>query len=100
MSNIKEQETLVKEFKEQVVKKLPIWIKTSSEEQKDVLDELESHIWDKAEELAQGGTITSMHVREAVALMGSPREIAKEYREEEPLSYTLLRNYFRGSTNQ
>ncbi len=80
MSNIKEQETLVKEFKEQVVKKLPIWIKTNPTEQKDVLDELESHIWDKAEELAQGGTITSMHVREAVALMGSPRKIAKEYR--------------------
>lgn len=80
MSNIKEQETLVKEFKEQVVRKLPIWIKTNSIEQKDVLDELESHIWDKSEELAQGGTITSLHVREAIALMGSPREIAKEYR--------------------
>jgi hypothetical protein len=79
MSNIHEQETLVKEFKEQVVKKLPIWIKTSSTERKDVLEELESHIWDKAEELAQGGTITSLHVREAIALMGSPREIAKEY---------------------
>ncbi|MCG3224050.1 MAG: hypothetical protein H7647_06255 [Candidatus Heimdallarchaeota archaeon] len=79
MNNIQQQETLVKEFKEQVVKKLPIWIKTSSTERKDVLDELESHIWDKAEELAQGGTITSLHVREAIALMGSPREIAKEY---------------------
>lgn len=80
MSNIKEQEALVKEFKEQVVKKLPIWIKANPDEQKDVLDELESHIWDKAEELAQGGSISSLHVREAIALMGSPREIAKEYR--------------------
>ncbi|MBY9001048.1 MAG: hypothetical protein KGD64_09050 [Candidatus Heimdallarchaeota archaeon] len=80
MSNIKEQETLIKEFKDEVIKKLPIWIKTNVEEQKDVLEELESHIWDKAEELAQGGTITSMQVREAIALMGSPREIAKEYR--------------------
>jgi len=79
MSNIQEQETLVKEFKEQVVKKLPIWIKTSSTEREDVLEELESHIWDKAEELAQGRIITSLHVREAIALMGSPREIAKEY---------------------
>ncbi|MHA1483276.1 MAG: HAAS signaling domain-containing protein, partial [Candidatus Heimdallarchaeaceae archaeon] len=79
MSNIQEQETLVKEFKEQVVKKLPLWIKTSSEERKDVLDELESHIWDKAEELAKGETVTSLQVREAIALMGSPREIAKEY---------------------
>ncbi|MHA1802595.1 MAG: HAAS signaling domain-containing protein [Candidatus Heimdallarchaeaceae archaeon] len=80
MSNIQEQETLVKEFKEQVVKKLPIWIKTNSIEREDVLEELESHIWDKAEELSQGGIITSLHVREAIALMGSPREIAKEYR--------------------
>jgi len=79
MSNIQEQETLVKEFKEQVAKKLPLWIKTTASERKDVLDELESHIWDKSEELAQGGTITSLHVREAIALMGSPREIAKEY---------------------
>ena len=80
MSNIKEQETLVKEFKEQVIKKLPVWIKANPDEQRDVLDELESHIWDKAEELAQGGSINSLHVREAIALMGSPREIAKEYR--------------------
>ena len=87
MSNIQEQETLVKEFKEQVVKKLPLWIKISSEEQKDVLDELEGHIWDKAEELAQGGTITSLHVREAIALMGSPRDIAKEYRRGTPKIY-------------
>ena len=80
MSNIKEQETLVKEFKEQVIKKLPIWIKANPDEQKDVLDELESHIWDKTEELAQGRIISSLHVREAIALMGSPKEIAKEYK--------------------
>ena len=80
MNNINDQENLVKAFKEEVAKKLPIWVKTSSEEQADVLDELESHIWDKAEELAQGGNINSIHVREAIALMGPPREIAKEYR--------------------
>ena len=80
MNNVMEQENLVREFKEEVVKKLPVWIKANEEEKQDVLEELESHIWDKAEELAAGATISTIHVREAIFLMGSPRDIAKEYR--------------------
>ena len=71
---------LVKEFLDEVTKKLPIWLKTKEDELKDVREELESHIWDKAEELAKGEEPNVWHIREAIALMGSPRDIAREYR--------------------
>ncbi len=71
---------LVKQFLDEVTKKLPIWLKTNAEELKDVLEELESHIWDKASELAQSEDPQVQHVREAIDQMGNPRKIAKEYR--------------------
>ncbi len=72
--------SLVKEFLDEVTKKLPIWLKTNTEELKDVLEELESHIWDKASELAQSEEPQIQHVQEAIILMGNPRNIAREYR--------------------
>ncbi len=81
MNNKNDEEfLLVKEFLDEVTKKLPIWLKTKEDELKDVRDELESHIWDKATELAKGEETEVWHVREAIIQMGSPREIAKEYR--------------------
>jgi len=71
---------LVKRFLDEVTKKLPIWIKTDPKELKDVLEELESHIWDKASELSQSEEPQLEHVQEAIFQMGNPREIAKEYR--------------------
>ena len=71
---------LVKRFLDEVTKKLPIWIKTDPEERKDVLEELETHIWDKASELAQSEEPQFQHVQEAIYQMGNPRDIAKEYR--------------------
>ena len=71
---------LIKEFLDEVTKKLPIWLKTKADELKDFREELEGHIWDKAEELAQGEEPKVWHVREAIILMGSPRDIAREYR--------------------
>jgi len=75
-----EEFLIVKEFLDEVTKKLPIWLKTKEDELKDVREELEGHIWDKATELAQGEEPEVWHVREAIILMGSPREIAREYR--------------------
>ena len=71
---------LIKEFLDEVTKRLPIWFKTKVDELKDFREELEGHIWDKADELAAGEEPKVWHVREAIILMGSPREIAREYR--------------------
>ncbi len=75
-----EEFLLVEEFLDEVTKKMPIWMKTKEDELKDVREELESHIWDKADELANEEETNVYHIREAIALMGSPRDIAKEYR--------------------
>ncbi len=75
-----EQELLIKEYLDEVTKKLPIWLKTDAKELKDFQSELEDHIWDKATELAEGGIPEAWHVREAINIMGSPRRITREYR--------------------
>ncbi|MCK4845393.1 MAG: hypothetical protein KAS95_06955 [Candidatus Heimdallarchaeota archaeon] len=80
MSYKKHEEQLIKEFRDEVSKKLPIWLKLKVTELRETLDELESHIWDKAEELAKGEEPNAIHVREAIYQMGSPRDIAKEFK--------------------
>lgn len=80
MNENNESRILIDAFKEEVKKKLPIWLKANENELKDFLDELEDHIWDKAQELAEGKKPQVMHIREAIVLMGNPRKIAKEFR--------------------
>ncbi|MHA1224519.1 MAG: HAAS signaling domain-containing protein [Candidatus Heimdallarchaeaceae archaeon] len=80
MSSTQKQEEMINEFLDEVVRKLPLWLKGNPDQRDDVLQELGDHIWDKAEELAQGATPSISHVQEAIKLMGSPREIAREYR--------------------
>ena len=80
MSYQNESKELIEAFKEEVKKKLPIWLKTQVTELKDFLDELEDHIWDKVTELAEGKDPDIFHVREAIKSMGTPRKIAKEFR--------------------
>lgn len=75
-----ESKELIEAFKEEVKKKVPIWLKTQVTELKDFLDELEDHIWDKATEYANGRDPEITHVREAIISMGSPRKITKEFK--------------------
>ncbi len=75
-----ESKELIEAFKLEVSKKLPIWLKTQVSETTDFLTELEDHIWDKATEYAEGQDPNIIHVREAINSMGSPRQIAKEFR--------------------
>ena len=75
-----EQELLIKEYLDEVTKKLPIWLKTDVKELKDFQNELEDHIWDKATELAEGNKPDAWHIKEAIHIMGSPRKITREYR--------------------
>ncbi|MBN1328374.1 MAG: hypothetical protein JXA54_02765 [Candidatus Heimdallarchaeota archaeon] len=71
---------IIQEFLGEVEKKLPFWLKSEKEELKDVLDELENHIWDRATELANDEEPTLEHIRQVIDHMGSPNKIASEYK--------------------
>ena len=74
----KNTEYLVKEFLKEVKEKLPGWIRDNKKERKEVLAELEEHIWDKAEELSGTDKPTEQSVRLAISHIGSPSSIARE----------------------
>lgn len=67
------------EYLKEVKEKLPEWLK-DKKEHKEILAELEDHIWSKAEELSQSGQPTLLTVRTAIEQMGTPESIAKEYK--------------------
>jgi hypothetical protein len=75
----KEMNFVVKDYLKEVEKKLPEWLK-DKKEHKEVLAELEDHIWSKAEELSGMGQPTLETVQMAISHMGKPETIAKEYK--------------------
>jgi len=74
-----EMESLLKEFLKKVKTKLPDWLK-DKKEHKEILAELEDHIWSKAEELSSTGQPTLETVQMAIDHMGTPENIANEYK--------------------
>ena len=70
-------QNIIKEYLKQVKSKLPEWLK-EKKEHKEILGELEEHIWSKAEELSETGKPTQRSVQLAVSHMGTPESIAKE----------------------
>ena len=80
MSEQLNQEQIVKNFIKEVKSKLPGWLKDNKKELKEVLSELESHIWEKSEENARGAKVQNHHVLQAIHVMGNPRDIAAEYK--------------------
>jgi len=75
----KEMADLIKEYLKEVKSKLPEWLK-DKKEHKDILAELEEHIWSKAEELSGMEQPTVEFVQTAISHMGTPESIAKEYK--------------------
>ncbi|MHA1647826.1 MAG: HAAS signaling domain-containing protein, partial [Promethearchaeota archaeon] len=73
---------LIADYLERVKKKLPSWLREDPDELDDILEELEEHIWDKAQDLAGGpeATLNAMNVQEAIVGMGRPEDIAREYK--------------------
>ena len=75
----KEMRDLIKDYLKEVKSKLPEWLK-DKKEHKEILAELEEHIWSKADELSGMGQPTVESVQMAISSMGSPQSIAKEYK--------------------
>ena len=75
----KNMQNVVKKYLKKVKSKLPEWLK-DKKEHKEILAELEEHIWSKADELSETGTATQRSVQIAITHMGTPESIAKEYK--------------------
>ncbi|MCP4760470.1 MAG: hypothetical protein GY870_01735, partial [archaeon] len=78
--NKKNQNPQIKEFINEVKEKLPGWLTDDRKKEKEVLLQLEEHIHDKAEELAEGNEPTYQNIQQAIKSLGNPKEIANEYR--------------------
>jgi len=77
----------VREYLKEVEKNLPEWLK-DKKEHKEILADLEEHIWSKAAELSETGQPDEKSVKLAIDHMGTPKNIAKEYkRRGEPKFY-------------
>jgi len=77
----------VREYLKEVEKNLPEWLK-DKKEHKEILADLEEHIWSKAAELSETGQPDEKSVKLAIEHMGTPQNIVKEYkRRGEPKYY-------------
>ncbi|MHA2290442.1 MAG: HAAS signaling domain-containing protein [Promethearchaeota archaeon] len=78
---------IVREYLKEVEKRLPEWLK-DKKEHKEILADLEEHLWSKAVELSETDQPNENSVRQAIEHMGTPQSIAKEYkRRGEPKYY-------------
>ena len=77
----------VREYLKEIKKNLPEWLK-DKKEHKEILADLEEHIWSKAAELSETGQPDAKSVKLAIDHMGTPQNIVKEYkRRGEPKFY-------------
>lgn len=80
-------ENMIRSYLKDVKKALPDWLK-EKKEHKEILADLEEHIWQKASELSSNNQPTVESVSLAIESMGKPETIAKEYkRRGEPKVY-------------
>ena len=75
-----EVEKIFENYLKKIKEKLPDWLTDDKEELEGVLGELEDHLRNKAEELSDIGHPTPQSARLAIAHLGSPSSIAKEYK--------------------
>jgi hypothetical protein len=74
-------EEIIEEYLKKVKEKMPEWLKEDKDEVKDILGELEDHLRSKAKDLSDIERPTVKSLRLAIAHMGSPSSIAREYKQ-------------------
>ena len=85
--NENSMEYSVREYIKEIGKNLPEWLK-DKKEHKEILADLEEHLWSKAAELSETGQPDEKSVKLAIDHLGTPHNIAKEYkRRGEPKFY-------------
>jgi hypothetical protein len=75
-----EEEKLITEYLKEIELKLPFWLKNDPEELKNVLEEHKQHIEEKVAALEESGLPKGEAIRKTIYEMGSPSQIAREYK--------------------
>ncbi|MBY9019673.1 MAG: hypothetical protein KGD67_01350 [Candidatus Lokiarchaeota archaeon] len=83
----------VQEYIKEIGKSLPEWLK-NTKEHKEILADLEEHLWSKAAELSETGQPDKKSVNLAIDHMGTPQNIAKEYKQRGTPKYYLTQELF------
>ncbi|MEJ2250303.1 MAG: hypothetical protein P8Y70_17205 [Candidatus Lokiarchaeota archaeon] len=77
-----EKAKLMEIFLEKVKKELPHQIKRNRENLKDILEEMEDHIWETAYEISESKNPSLKELEIAIKKMGNPKNIAKQFQTE------------------
>ncbi len=93
-NNQNKNQELINNFLAEVERKLPFWLKDQKEDIEEILEELETHIWDKATVLAEELEPSEHHIRQAIDQMGSPSKIASEYKRRGKPKYYITEELF------
>ena len=95
MSEEERYRYIIDEFLKKVKQKLPSWIREDSKECSEIIEEMKEHIWDLAQDLAGGSEeeIRMENIHEAIARMGSPDDIAKEYKKRGTPKYYITEEW-------
>ncbi len=98
LENLSEDQRLVKEFLDEVERKLPFWLKDEKKNVVDILEELETHIWDRATELADGEEPSIEDIKQVIDQMGTPSKIAGEYKRRGKPKFFITEELWTGYT--
>ena len=85
---------LIKEYINQVKKKMPEWLKWKEEQLQHILDDLERQVINEAHQFAAGSEPTNNDFQEAIDRMGSPESIAKLYKRRGKPKYFITEELF------
>lgn len=75
-----EVEQEVRTYLRKIEETMPDWLRDKVEEKTEILDEIEQHIWEYAEDIAGSEELQVKHVKLAIDRMGSPRSVTNEFR--------------------
>jgi len=85
---------LIKDYINQVKKKMPEWLKWKEEQLQHILDDLERQVINEAHQFAAGSEPTNNDFQEAIDRMGSPESIAKLYKRRGKPKYFITEELF------
>ena len=89
-----EVDEIINEFILEVKKNFPEWLKERKEETEDILFELRTHIYDSASELEGSDSPNLVAVQKAINNMGTPKEIARNYKKRGTPKYFISEELF------
>ncbi|GAH48365.1 unnamed protein product, partial [marine sediment metagenome] len=82
MTNTIKEAEIISNYLCLIKKSLPLSIRLRKNELKDILDEIEEHIWEKVIESAGDKEPTEIDIQIAISQIGEPKEIATKFASE------------------